>query len=62
MQAILTQLLVSIVTQLLTPDLIKQGEASFVNYLWTLAKDQNNPLEESVVVALAKALGVTLPS
>lgn len=60
MGPVLETLLLFIVKQLVTPELIKQGETALVKYLQTLAADSSNKIDDYMVQVIADALGVTV--
>lgn len=58
MQSILETVLIFILRQILTPELIKQGEVALVAYLKNLASDTANKVDDFMVEAVAEALNV----
>lgn len=57
-QSWLIKLLIEEVTKLITPELVKKAEVELIVWLRAQAASTPNTLDDSVVDAVAKALGV----
>ena len=60
MGPIAEKLLLMLISQLLTPELIKKFEVYVVQWLWQLAQSSDNKVDDAMVRAIAEALGVKL--
>ncbi len=58
MSSVIETLIIFLVKQILTPDLIKSGERALVAELRKLAADTTNKVDDYMVDVIAEALGV----
>lgn len=60
MSTVLETLILFLVKQILTPELIKHGEKALVEFLKKLAADSRTKVDDYMVEVIAEALGVEL--
>lgn len=61
LQDILLKMLVKVIGQLLTPEVVKQAEEALVCWLKAQVANTDNEIDDEVVAIIAKALGVSCP-
>ncbi len=61
MDKVLEQVLIFVLKQLLSGNVVDEGKKALVAYLAELAKDTSNKVDDYMVSVIAEALGVPTP-